>query len=285
MIVSFDQVFLVHRSTPEVEVNDTATLALQRHVAVNGLAKPNDMSSSIKHSCLYVADRSHTYGRNRFVNKVELNWSTKVADQRSCYKSVCDVGWIQRHRHRDLWWSTYTKGIHNMWRHGERNTSTRRHGLCLACGTTDVRSVRRQPGRGSDSYQRVCLVVVRRCVLKCFLGSTDGKMNVPIRLAVDQGGSVLVVDKWNKIVLQLSAHFMTSWNLYSWRDVIKALHPDGFLLQEQSGIVYIFENELDGNALISCQLVTYKLNFWFVDWSQLRVKLTRTSSYFVETAF
>ena len=72
----FDQVFLVRQFTPEVEVYDTATLTLQRRLAVCGLAEPSDVASCVKYNCLYIADTGYTDGTNIFLHRAGLSGAT-----------------------------------------------------------------------------------------------------------------------------------------------------------------------------------------------------------------
>ena len=80
----YDDVYLVRDGVPEVEVYDSNTLGLQRRLAVKGLRRPWDMTSSTRYSCLYIADTSQTtFGRGHSdIYRIEIKgkttkWSAK----------------------------------------------------------------------------------------------------------------------------------------------------------------------------------------------------------------
>ena len=65
----YNEVFVVREGSSEIEVYDSATLTLQRSITVEGL----NMASSVKYSCLYIADWGAVTGRNGgYVHRVKL---------------------------------------------------------------------------------------------------------------------------------------------------------------------------------------------------------------------
>ena len=256
-----DQVFLVRRFTPEVEVYDTATLTLQRRLTVSGLATPNDMTSCIKYNCLYIADRGYTDDTNRFIHRVELNGSTTkwpLTDKLACLSVTPDgsnvivtfyeVRKLQEYtRHGDLVREILLQEdmVHPC--HAVQLTS----GQFVVCH-----------GWGSDPLHRVCLVDTKGRVTKYFggqRGSAARQMDVPAHLAVDQDGYILVVDFNNVRVLLLSASLDDVKELVPQRDVIKQWFPLRQCLDERNGVLYVAEAEWDGKTYIAGQLLKYKV--------------------------
>ena len=256
-----DQVFLVRKHTPEVEVYDTATLTLQRRLAVDELATPSDMTSCVKYNCLYVAARGYVGGTKRFVHRVELNGTTtkwplndspnglSVTQDRSNVIVTCaEVRKLKEYTtHGDLVREILLQEdmIHPF--HAVQLTS----GQLVVCH------------RGaSDELDRVCLVDAEGRVTKYFdeqKGSAAQQMVLPIHLAVDQDGSILVVDYNKGSVLLLSASLDDVKELVPRRDVTKRWKPYRHCLDERNGVLYVAESEWEGEANIAGQLVKYKV--------------------------
>ena len=256
-----DQVFLVREDIPEVEVYDTATLTLQRRLAVSGLVTPSDMTSCAKYNYLYIADRGYSDGTNRFVHRVELNGTTtkwQLNDKPACLSVTPDgfnviVTCVEVRKLKD-----YT-------RHGalvreillQEDMFHPRHAVQLTSGQFVVCH-----GWGSDPLHRVGLVDTEGRVTKYFgeqSGSAARQMDVTMHLAVNQDGSILVVDVNNARVLLLSASLDDVKELVSRRDVTKRWLPFRQCLDERDGVLYVVEAEWDGKTLIAGQLVKYKV--------------------------
>ena len=73
LTVLLHRIFLARRWRPEVEVYDTMTLTLERHLTVDEPVAANDMTSSAIYDCLYIVARG--YG-NRYVHRVEPSTGT-----------------------------------------------------------------------------------------------------------------------------------------------------------------------------------------------------------------
>ena len=112
-----------------------------------------------------------------------------------------------------------------------------RHAVQLTSGQFVV-----SHGGPSDLLHRVCLVDADGRVTKYFggqPGSAARKMHGPARLAVDQDGSILVVDHNNSRVLLLSASLDDVRELVPRRDVTKRWRPLRQCLDEQHGVLYV----------------------------------------------
>ena len=259
--VLFDQVFLVRELTPEVEVYDTDTLTLQRRLAVSELVAPWDMTSCVKYNYLYITDRGYTDGRNRYVHRVELNGTTtkwpltdepfrlSVTPDGSNVIVTCDkVRKLQEYTtHGDLVREILL----------QEDMVSPLHAVQLTSGQFVVCH-----GWASDPLHRVCLVDTEGRVIKYFggqSGSAAPQMNCPTHLAVDQDGSILVVDHNNDRVLLLRASLDDVKELVPRRDVTKRWFPHRQCLDERNGVLYVTENEWDGKTFIAGQLVKYEV--------------------------
>ena len=257
----FDQVFLVRSNTPEVEMYDTATLTLQRCLAVSGLATPNDMTSCVKYNCLYIADIGDTNGTNRFIHRVALNGTTSkwpltdkptrlsvTPDGSNVIVTFDEVRKLQEYtRHGDLVREILLQeDMVHPW-----------HAVQLTSGQFVV-----SHGWASDPLHRVCLVDTKGRVTKYFggpPGSAVRQMHAPAHHAVDQDGSILVVDLNNARVLLLSASLDDVKELVPRRDDTKRWFPLRQCLDERNGVLYVIENEWDGKTFIAGQLVKYEV--------------------------
>ena len=76
-------------------------------------------------------------------------------------------------------------------------------------------------------------------------------MNGPTHLAVDQGGSNLVVDVNNVRVMLLSASLEDVKELVPRRDVTERWLPLTQCLDERDDLLYVIEVEYDGETLLA----------------------------------
>ena len=97
--------------------------------------------------------------------------------------------------------------------------------------------------------------------------SAAGKMYTTVRLAVDPNGCILVTDMDNSRVLLLSASVDFIRELTPRRDFTKWWRPNRLCQDEQHEMLYICENEWNGETFIAGQLVAYKVKFssWIGD--------------------
>ena len=205
--ILLDKVFLVHRRTPEVEVYDTGTLALQNRFPVIGLVVPSDITSSFKYGCLYISNRGYTNITNSLVQRVEVNNTTTKwpFDDAPCGMSVPSDGSnviVTCDEARKLKEYT-TNGRLEREIILEEDLIHSWLAIQLSNGQFLV-----SQGYGRDLLHRVCLVGADGRFTKCYGGSrgcSAGQLNGPLHLSVDQHGSVIVLDSDNKRVLLLNA--------------------------------------------------------------------------------
>ena len=199
--VLFDQVFVLRRVTPGVEVYDSNTLHLTSRLPVDGLVYPKDLTSCSMFQCLYIADWD-----GEVMHRVELDGATtrwKVNGLPyglsvtpdpdfhllvTCYvarklKEFTTNGTLVR---QILLQDDLAHPLHAIQFDGQFIVS---HGLYF------------------DFLNRVCVVNSTGHVTRCYggqRGSAAGQLSEPLHLAVDEEGNVLVADFYNDRVLLLS---------------------------------------------------------------------------------
>ena len=256
-----NQVFLVRKLTPEVEEYDTATLTLQRRLAVCGLVGPNDVTSCVKYNCLYIADKGYTGGRNRFVHRVELNGATTKWQLNDTPSRLS----VTPGESNVIVTCTEVRKLKEYTTHGDlvreillqEDMVYPSHAIQLTSGQFVV-----SHGRSSDPLHRVSIVDAEGRVTKYFdgqPGSAARQMNHPGHLAVDQDGSILVVDVKNARVLLLNASLDDVRELVPRRDVTKRWRPRRQCIDELQEVLYVAEDEWNGKTFIAGQLVKYKV--------------------------
>ena len=204
------QVSVVRYEVPEVEVYAADTLVLERTLAVKGLLRPYDLTSSPKHSCLYIADiQQENVFRDSgsLVHRIDLNgndltWSlSDVISSLSVGTGgqnvivVCDAVPKLReyttdgHLIREI---CLQDGVLHPW-----------HALQLTSGQFIV-----SHGWTLDAIRRVCIVDDDGRVVRSYGGGTYasdlGKLNVPRHFVVDRHGCVLVSEVHKNRVLRIN---------------------------------------------------------------------------------
>ena len=237
-----DEVFLIRKGTPEVEVYNADTLKLLRRLPVKRLLDPQDMTSSVKYSCLYVADTDQGGSGDGSVHRVELR------------------GKITRWTVND--WPEGVSATYNGWNvlvtcldarklkeyttHGdivreialEESVTHPQHSVQLRSGQFIV---------CHDWYtelHRLCIVGVEGRVTKSYggpPGSAAGQVDVPLRLVVDRQGYILVADVNNKRVLLSNASLDDVRELVTEGDVSRPWTPGRLCLDEKRGRLYVAE--------------------------------------------
>ena len=195
-----NRVYVVRLMTSDIEIYDSSTMTLQRHLPVSKLVQPLDMASSVKHTCLYVAD-----GRDCCVHRVALNgtkqqWSigewpdslsttphghnvVVTCRQARKLKEYTTSGYLIREilLNEDVY-----QPLHALQLPGEQ---------FVVCH-----------GWGSGPPHRVCIVDVYGRVRQHYRGPScaDGRLDFPSRLAVDEHGFIYVSDVVGQKLLLLS---------------------------------------------------------------------------------
>jgi len=204
-----DDMFVVRDFKQEIEVYDTKTFTLQRHITVRGLGRKSCSLAACPHyNCLYASD----WG-NSSVHRVELSGSNAVMKW-----SVASNprGLSVNSEHNLLVVSSGEKKLQIFTTDGtllqnielQADIEYPRHAVQLPTGQFLVSH--------AHSLHRVCLVGVNGAVVRSYGGQPGSQltqMNEPRDLAVDREGSVLVADQLNHRLLVIdqslsSAHEM-----------------------------------------------------------------------------
>lgn len=109
-------------------------------------------------------------------------------------------------------------------------------------------------GWTSADLHRLCVIDAEGKLKKSFgerRGSTNGQMDVPIYLAVDRNGFVLVADRDNSRVLLFDPDLELKREILS-RDKHGLRRPRKILLDESNGRLFVADNEnfRDGRILV-----------------------------------
>ena len=200
--VLFDQVFVVHFGTPEVEVYDSNTLNLTSRLPVDGLVNPWDLTSCSKFQCLYISD-----WHGGVIHRVELGGATtrwKVNDRLFGLSVTPDP---------DFHLLVTCDDARKLKEFTTNGTLVREIILQedlvnpLHAIQFDGQFIVSHASWDSDPLHRVCIVNSTGHATRCYggpPGSVAGQLNVPLHLVVDGEGNVLVADRNNQKVLLLN---------------------------------------------------------------------------------
>jgi len=206
-----DDVFVVRFPTEQkIEVYDTKTFTLQRHITVPGLGSSSYGLAACPHNnCLYASDWS-----NDSVHRVELSGNNAVM---KWSVSRRPVGLSVNSEHNLLVVSRGERKLQIFTTHGtllqniqlQADIGCPWHAVQLPTGQFLVSH--------SGSLHRVCLLGVDGAVVRSYggqKGSQLARMNEPEGLAVDREGRILVADRYNNRLLVIdqslsSAHEMS----------------------------------------------------------------------------
>jgi len=202
-VTSLDNLLYVLRSTPagQIEVYDTKSYRLQRHLSVPGLRTGRDMTACSRNRCAYISD-----GGNKCVHRLALpgadakTWP--VGDIPYCV-SVTD-------KHSVLVTCDRVRKIKEFSTDGKLLNEVSVAQDVVSPGHT-IQSFSDEfivcHGGDYNAVHRVCLVDYDGQVVKAFggsKGSDSQQMNHPVHLAFDKNKFVFVADYNNHRVLLLS---------------------------------------------------------------------------------
>ena len=279
------ELFVVRRETAELEVYDCATSTPTRRLAIDGLVNPVDMAAG--GGGVYVVDEGYVGRDDKVVHRVDAatgtatKWSlggdvpygisvttTMTSSSGRDDKNSDVVVVVTFPDARRL--KEYTgdgrlvrqvqlpDDITNPW-----------HAVRLPASPT-VGGARRYVvchGWKTDALNRVCVVEENDDddgrVVDAYGGPPgfgDGKLNVPIRLAVDGDGFVVVADVENRCVLLLSTAAGLSGDVGRQllrRDGDRPSNPTRLCLDGRRGSLFVAECETDGQAYIGGEVLEF----------------------------
>jgi len=207
-----DDVFVVRLSfkhQQQIEVYDTKTFTLQRHITVPGLGRDSYGLAACPHNnCLYASDHN-----NDSVHRVELSGRNAVMKWSVAYRPL---GLSVNSEHNLLVVSRSERKLQIFTTRGtllqniqlQADIENPRHAVQLPTGQFLV---------SHSGSLHVCLVGVDGAVVRSYGGQEGSQvtpMNYPAGLAVDREGRVLVADSYNDRLLVIdqslsSAHEMS----------------------------------------------------------------------------
>jgi len=206
-----DDVFAVRCPTEQkIEVYDTKTFTLQRHITVPGLGSSSYGLAACPHNnCLYASDWI-----NASIHRVELSgnnavmkWSVARRPVGLSVNSEHNLVVVSRDERKLQIFTTRGILLQNIQLQGDIECLM--HAVQLPTGQFLVSH--------SGSLHRVCLVGVDGAVVRSYGGQEGSQltqMNEPRGLAVDREGRILVADYYNNRLLVIdqslsSAHEMS----------------------------------------------------------------------------
>ena len=238
-----DEVFLVRRLTPGVEVYAAGKWTLTRRLDVSGLEQPWDLTSCRKFRCLYIAE----WGKD-VVHRVSLTGETtqwkvndgadglSVAADPGCHVIVT-CGEAQKLKEFTTGGDLVREVVlqddllhpwHAVLRSGDR---------FVVCHGVDA-----------DPLQRVCVVDFAGRVARSYggpPGSAAGRLSSPLHVAVDEEGNVLVADRGSNRVVLLNEKLSDVRELVGEDEVKRspAMVPRRLWLDEMRGLLLVSDGE------------------------------------------
>jgi len=242
-VTSLDNLLYVLRdgkTSEQIEVYDMDSYRFQRCLTVPGLSGKDDMTACAHNSCAYISESS-----NNCIHRVGLPYGADVTkwpvdDVPACL-SVTDTHSVLvtcREVRLIKEFSTDGKLLREI--QLPQEVTTPWHTVQMSNGQFIVCH-----GGSDDPVHRVCLIGSDGCVIKSFgglKGSASQQMDVPCHLAVDENGSVFVIDLNNARVLLLSAELTYVREIVS-RDELTC-YPLRLFLDVQRRQLYIAVNEV-----------------------------------------
>ena len=261
MTVLNDELFVVRRSAPQVEVYDADTLTMQRHLVVNELVGPNDMTSCAKNNCLYISDGGYKGRNDQGVHKVHAQnvptkWSTTAIPVGLSVTSESGHVIVTCRLVRLI--VEYTSD-------GEPVRE-----ICLPVDVTNPYHSVMLPGgqfvvcHGDvvDQCHRVVVVGDNGTVLRQFggvKGRDVGELNSAVRLVVDGNDFIFVADHNNKRILLLSTALDGAKELVSRQDNHRPWKPRRLCLDVKRQRLYVAECLWDGQAFTIGEVLVFKV--------------------------
>ena len=288
--VLYDEIFLVRDEAHEVEVYDANKLTLTGRLAVGTLVDIWDMTSSVKYSCLYIADAgkkeetNHSAGKkndkgqflrifgkersigkktiyDRFIHRVELrgNVSKWALAEFPTGLSVTPDGWnviVTSMMERTVTeFTTHGNLVRQI--HLQENIVNPLQAVQLLNGQFVICH-----GLKSDKLNGVSTVGIDGCVNEhCGgrPGSSAGQMKLPIRLCVCQNGSVVVADLYNKRILLVNQTLDDIRELISREEANRPWLPLRMYLDEARGRLLVAECEWKESTYKHGELLVFQL--------------------------
>lgn len=253
MTILEKELFIVSRMSSEVEVYDSNKLSFCRRWEVVELVAPVDIGSCKRRKCLYILHEKGSGQTTQIVGVdrdgvVSKRWPTGQEYGYSIsvtYESTIVISVFQKNKLIE--YSSDGQSLREVTMTVESGLVHPSHALKLTNGQFLV-----SHGTRNDPLHRVCLVDSDGKVKKFSSGkngSVGNGMKRPVYLAVDGGGSWMVVDQWNSRVLLLDSNLKYVKEVLS-KEGHGLRRPSRILLDESKGRLLVVDNEWDTTNLI-----------------------------------
>lgn len=194
-----DELFVVSEHSRHVEVYDTLTYTLQRHILVPGFGSLSSLSVCRINNCLYMLSVSGIFGDR--VHRVELtdgavlDWSVARRPTGLSVNSANNVLVVSPSERKMQEFTTRGTRLREIQLPAEIERPWQ--ALQLPSGQFLVSN--------DASHNQVALLTQNGTFLHAYEGdsSSDGKMSEPRDMTIDEHGNVLVADKGNNRLLAL----------------------------------------------------------------------------------
>jgi hypothetical protein len=239
----------VRHQGKDITVYDTQTYSVQRTLQIPCLSALNDMTSCIRHQCIYIADNSSNV-IHRIENKNKLTqWAVNdephglsVNSAYNVLVTCSSVGKIKE-------FTTDGRLIREI--QLQSDVVHPKHAVEM---TTDQFVVCH--GERNDPLHRVCVVDSNGFVLRSYggsKGSANGLLNMPVRIVVN--GFIFVSDLNNHRIIMLNSA------LEYIRDVVTGIGwPTRICLDEHNGRLYVADNKVEMGIHVAGQVKVFNIH-------------------------
>jgi hypothetical protein len=240
----------VHYQGKDITVYDTQTYSVQRTLQIPRLNEVEDMTSCIRHQCIYVADWEnkviHRVEKEKPITQWPVNDHHIGLSVNSTYNVLVTCYKVSKFKE----FTTDGQLIRQI-----NLQSDIIHPWHTVELTIDQFVVCH--GNTGDKLHRVCIVDSDGRVLRSYgnaPGSANGQLNGPGRIVVN--GVILVADMSNRRILMLDSTFN-----YIREVVITGLRcPGRMYLDEHSGRLYVAENKRENDAWVAGQVKVFNIH-------------------------
>lgn len=234
-----NELYIVTQGSSLVEVYDLVSLNFARRWDLKKLRDPQDITSCAKNKCLYVMDWDLA-----MILKVDPNglliteWSVPRGGGRLSVTRESNVLFTVYKQNKLIEYRADGRLIRDVKLSSEDGIAHPQHAVKLANGDFVV-----SHGVMTDPLHRVCVVDGSGRVLKSIGGEpglTAGRVNLPLHLAVNSDGCILVADWNNSRVLLLNSQLEFKRELLSKRDGLR--FPGRICLPEANDRLIVADN-------------------------------------------
>ena len=240
LTVLYDQLYIVRKEIPQVDVYDVNTFELTRHLAVYELIGPRDMTSCRKYECLYIVDcrlggtihRVQLNGQNHQTTRWEMKGEEPagISITSGASNVLVTCGGLRK-------LIEYTS--HGVVVREIRLDGSIPHPFHASQLYGDIFVVH---GEMFDELNRLCIVANDGSVKASYggaPGNTKGQLQRPRHLAIDMQGNILIADCLNARVLILKSSLVDGRELLTKREDGKRFDPRRLCFDESRTQLYI----------------------------------------------